>query len=99
MTDEDKKWLVEGGEKLIAIACGGTSPVNLCSVTGYCSNSWHRGYVTKTVFKRHKCIEKGCRFFEKFDEFPYWIRRAQSESKKFEKKQELLNEELGEIQD
>jgi hypothetical protein len=92
MTKKDKKWLAEGGERQITVACGGINCVNIDSVAGYCSNSMHRGYVTKTVLNGHNCIDKECKCFEKFDEFPYWIRKAQVGDNKLKRKQRIAKE-------
>lgn len=40
-------------------------------VVGYCHHRDHNGYISKRTLKEHKCIEKNCRCFEKYD-VQYW---------------------------
>lgn len=39
---------------------------------GYCHCDAHIGYVTVELMRKHKCLEKGCTFFEVFKDHPYW---------------------------
>lgn len=40
-------------------------------IVGYCHSVNHKGYVTKRVLGEHKCVEKNCGSFEKYD-CEYW---------------------------
>lgn len=31
---------------------------------GFCHYARHKGYVSKSFFEGHRCMEKGCRYFE-----------------------------------
>lgn len=42
------------------------------SVVGYCHFSEHKGSITKTLLKKHECVAKGCHYFEKYKDNPYW---------------------------
>ena len=64
-----KNWMKNQGNKNTAI--------------GYCHNDIHSGYLTKNMIKQHGCITKGCRFFQKYDDNPYW---KEKEKKKLSKK-------------
>lgn len=39
---------------------------------GFCHCDLHKGYVTKSIYKNHKCGEKQCVFFQKFEDCPFW---------------------------
>lgn len=58
------------------------------TVVGYCHCDTHPGYICKDTFKKHDCIGKQCVFFEKFNDFPYWISK---EREKQIKKERRLN--------
>ena len=50
---------------------------------GYCHCDLHKGYLTKSIYTKHKCAEKQCSFFQKFDNCPYWqAKRIHQEYKK-----------------
>lgn len=31
---------------------------------GYCWNDTHRGFLSKSLMKKHKCVEKGCTYLQ-----------------------------------
>lgn len=39
---------------------------------GFCRCDLHKGYVTKSIYRNHKCGEKQCVFFQKFEGCPFW---------------------------
>lgn len=39
---------------------------------GFCRCDLHKGYVTKSIYRNHKCGEKQCVFFQKFEDCPFW---------------------------
>lgn len=49
---------------------------------GYCHNPKHKGYVTKTVLCSHKCVEMGCRYFQKDENSTYWKQRQYDRNRK-----------------
>ena len=54
------------------------------SVVGYCHFSEHKGSITKTLLKKHECVAKGCHYFEKYKDNPYWkgVEQAQAAKQK-----------------
>lgn len=42
------------------------------ALVGYCTCPRHKGCVTKTILKKHSCIEKQCHYFQKNTGCPYW---------------------------
>ena len=47
------------------------SGVKKTKILGYCHFNQHKGYITPEILKEHNCIEKGCRYFNKYDT-PKW---------------------------
>lgn len=65
-------------------------------VVGYCHFSGHKGSVTKTLLKSHECVKKGCHYFEKNKDNPYWEAIEQEKAKKQRKREtvkRIRNEE------
>lgn len=61
-----------------------------CSVgqrIGYCWLDKHSGYITKQILDEHKCIEKECSFFQKYEDAPYWIEKEKRKKLRKERKQ------------
>ena len=44
-------------------------PENPC---GYCHCDRHRGYLNRTLIKKHCCVEKNCKFLEKYKNHTFW---------------------------
>ena len=59
------------------------NPCLASSVVGFCHNSKHRGYITKTLLKSHECIAKECVFLRKLN-IPYWETLQRANEKKLE---------------
>ena len=53
---------------------------------GYCWSEIHRGYLTPSMLKEHECIQKQCKYFQKYEDSPYWKRKAEIKEKKRERK-------------
>ena len=45
----------------------------MSKVIGYCHNIKHTGYINKHLLQEHKCLEKQCPLFEKYNP-SYWGR-------------------------
>lgn len=60
---------------------GAYATVDTPSLVGYCHNDDHKGFLTVTIMNEHDCIAKGCHYFERFEDYPYW--------KKYRHKEEL----------
>lgn len=56
------------------------------TIVGYCHCNTHTGYVEKDIMKKHDCLGKKCEFFEKFNDFPYWIAKQKEEQLKKERR-------------
>ena len=54
------------------VCCGNYQLIKQKNIIGYCHHRQHLGIVTPTVHKNHKCCEKNCHFFEKYEDSPYW---------------------------
>lgn len=53
---------------------------------GFCWSSLHKGSLTKKQMEKHKCIEKNCPSFQKYENSTYWQVRDRDKSKKKEAK-------------
>lgn len=53
---------------------------------GYCHNPSHKGYLSLKVYKQHKCAMKECRYFEKYEDCPYWLNRKRIKEARKERK-------------
>ena len=42
---------------------------------GYCHYSQHLGYVNDNIIKKHQCLEKQCKYLERYEDNIYWCRR------------------------
>jgi hypothetical protein len=100
MIEQDRQWIEEGGRRNVTVACGGPAFINICNVAGYCHCAQHRGFVTQSVLEGHDCINKGCNYFEKLDESPFWkIKQlheqnlANIKAKEAKRKQRLAEEQ------
>ena len=57
------------------------------SIIGYCHFSEHKGSMTKSLLKTHDCVAKGCHYFEKYIDNPYWAAMEQMQATKQKKKE------------
>jgi len=61
-------------------------------IVGCCHNNIHPGKMTKGLLKQHDCLGKQCRFFEKYEDSPYWEndrnRKKEREKAKQKKKEQ-----------
>ena len=55
---------------------------------GYCWLEKHRGYITKQILEEHRCIEKNCRFFQKYEDAQYWREKEKQRKLRKEGKRE-----------
>ena len=39
---------------------------------GYCMAPYHPGFLTASLMRKKRCIEKDCRYLHKNSEAPYW---------------------------
>ena len=58
------------------------------NIVGYCRYNLHRGKLNVKLLREHKCLEKQCPFFDKYEESPYWDKVARAKEKKAQRKRE-----------
>lgn len=67
---------------------------------GYCHNKSHHGYLSLKAMRQHQCTKKGCHYFEKYEDHPFWIeKRKRKEAKKARKNGEYIEDIKGTITD
>lgn len=79
-----EKW--RDGYKYGKIVNGGVDWVALSTIVGYCHFKEHSGFITKNVLKEKDCYNKGCSYFERYDECPYWAEKARKKEIKTRRK-------------
>lgn len=52
------------------------------SAVAYCHNPKHKGYLSLKNVKKHKCIQKGCFYFKKYKDHPYWVDKERQKKKR-----------------
>ena len=71
--------------------------VDSASIVGYCHNPLHKGILTITTMNGHDCIKKECHYFERFEDYQFWIRLRRKESiKELNKEKRRLKKEVEE---
>lgn len=55
---------------------------------GYCWLEKHRGYITKQILEEHRCIEKNCNFFQKYEDAQYWQEKEKQRKLRKQRKKE-----------
>ena len=43
---------------------------------GYCHHNMHKGYLSVAEARRHRCMEKQCRYFSKYEDRKYWMKKT-----------------------
>lgn len=77
---------------------GAYATVDTPSVVGYCHNSEHKGIVTVTIMQEHDCIAKGCHYFEKFEDYPFWKKyESRERAKELQKVKKQNRKEIDKI--
>ncbi|MBR3251573.1 MAG: hypothetical protein IKF80_07670 [Erysipelotrichaceae bacterium] len=56
---------------------------------GYCFCLAHRGSLTKSNMKKHKCLAKACPFFKRNEMHAYWKQRKHLKQQAKEKRKAL----------
>lgn len=96
MTNEDRAYGADGTVKRkVPLVADPYKPVfvKVNSIVGYCHNYNHTAYLTKGIMKEHQCLEKGCFFFEKFHDYPYWKSQRRIQRARERQKAERENEQ------
>jgi hypothetical protein len=55
---------------------------------GYCRYKKHKGFLTRKLMKQHQCLGKGCHYFQKFEDAPYWKEKSKIKQMKRDRKAE-----------
>lgn len=55
--------------------------VPIKSIVGFCHCKLHTGHLLKSTMKEHECISKQCPFFNKFEDYPYWVEKENHKKK------------------
>lgn len=50
-------------------------------MAGYCWSQAHQGFLTVELIRKHKCLQKECRCFEKIESHPYWEDKKKNQKK------------------
>ena len=79
-----EKW--RDGYKYGKIVNGGVDWVALSTIVGYCHFKEHCGFITKKVIKEKDCNNKGCSYFERYNDCPYWAEKARKKEIKTRRK-------------
>ena len=48
---------------------------NKDNAIAFCHYYEHRGYLSESLLKQHCCIAKNCRYLQKYENKPYWIKK------------------------
>lgn len=83
--------------KTVKLVGGNVEILDLDKIIGYCHNKIHYGAVTKNIIKTHECLLKQCRYFEKYEDSPYWSRVMQSLEAKALQKERKKNIAANEV--
>ena len=55
---------------------------------GFCTNTIHKGYLTKRLMDEHQCLEKNCKCFIKYEKNTYWQQKQAQKEKRQQHKEE-----------
>ena len=58
---------------------------------GICHNKKHYGFISRKTMRKHNCLGKQCKYFEKCEDHPFWTLQSQ---KKADKKARKLLENV-----
>lgn len=75
-----EKW--RDGYRYGKIVNGGVDWVALTTIVGYCHFKEHSGFITKNVIKEKDCYNKGCGYFERYNDCLYWVEKERKKAKK-----------------
>lgn len=92
--------MAERQENIEARLLGGiVTEVRRGNIIGCCHNIVHPGKLTKAIMEEHDCIGKQCKFFEKYEDNPFWkvrekkqVAKVRAKKRKKEEKAILLGE-------
>ena len=53
---------------------------------GYCWMKKHKGFLTVDLMKKHKCLERKCHYFQKYEQHSYWKQLETEKQKRRERR-------------
>lgn len=87
MAERDTEYLNKDEHfRRVRLIGGAYASMDIPSIVGYCHNEAHKGIITITIMNEHDCLAKGCHYFEKFEDYPFWQKRQRREELKQLKK-------------
>lgn len=60
---------------------------------GYCWYNAHKGFLTVALLREHQCVEKECKYFQKYKDAGYWKEQKKRKAKSKElraKRKEMI---------
>ena len=94
MRQVDRKFIENGAQfRTVTLIDCKRKTLSMKEIVGYCYNMRHTGYLTVALMNSHDCIGKKCPFFERFEDYPYWVKEA-NRSKEKERKRQKREDEL-----
>lgn len=63
-------------------------PIAHKRIVGCCHHTLHTGKLTRKIMEQHNCLDKQCRYFEKYPEAGYWRERERHDKKRLIAKQQ-----------
>ena len=83
MAEKDTEYLNSNEPfRRVNLIGGAYATVDTPSLVGYCHNKDHIGFITVEIMNEHDCVAKGCHYFEKFEDYPYWQKQRRKEELK-----------------
>lgn len=84
-----------GGKELVKtkLVSGEVLMISKNRIVGYCHCYLHRGALTKNLLKEHDCVGKGCHYFEKCAEAPYWVEKQKKRDESARQRERKRTEE------
>lgn len=68
--------------KTVKLVSGYVYEFDYDKIIGYCHYKIHYGGITRDILKKHECVSKQCKYFEKYEDSPYWLRVKQNIERK-----------------
>lgn len=90
MGTKDTEYIENGIQfRRVPMVDGSFSRIETKALVGICHNPIHKGYLSVTLLNKHDCIDKECRYLERFEDYPYWVRQRNKESEKNRRKEKI----------
>lgn len=92
---QNTKNFIDEDEKAVRLINGKYCVVKKKKIAGYCNNVMHRGYLTESLYKLHKCKERQCKNFSKCRDALYWaeVEKKEKIKKEYKRQKKLAQQE------